>query len=176
MIFSKFGIPIARSIVIDRKDNIEEKVKSFIFPAIVKSQIAIGSRKKAGLIQVAQTTEEAISLCKDYFQKKVAEFQVEAILIEELTDIEHEYYCSIALDPSGRQFFIIASEKGGIDIEGVAKSNPEAIIKESFSIQEGLRKEISQKIGQSLGFSDSLLDLAVKIFKKLWDQTPAGWV
>ncbi len=171
MIFSKFGIPLVKSIVIDRKDFIEEKVKIFTFPAIIKSQIAIGSRKKAGLIKIAQTSEEAISLCKEFFQKKVAGFQVEAILIEELTEIKHEYYCSIALDASGRQFFIIASKEGGIDIEGVAKSNPEAIIKENFSIQEGLSEEISHRVGQKLGFSDKLLDSAVEIFKKLWEIT-----
>jgi succinyl-CoA synthetase beta subunit len=115
--------------------------------------------------------EDAISLCKEYFQKTVAGFQVEAILIEELTEINHEYYCSIALDASGRQFFIIVSKEGGIDIEEVAKSNPEAIIKENFSIKDGLSEGISQKVGQRLGFSEDLLDSVVEIFKKLWNIT-----
>ncbi len=171
MIFRKFGIPLVNSIVIDRNDNIEEKVKNFKFPAIVKSQIAIGSRKKAGLIKIAQNSEEAISLCKVFFQKKVARFQVEAILIEELTKINHEYYCSIALDASGRQFFIIASKEGGINMEEIAKSNPKAIIKENFSIQEGLSEDLSKKVGQQLGFSDRLLDSLMEIFKKLWEIT-----
>lgn len=171
MIFSRFGIPLVKSIVIDRKDNIEEEIKKFTFPAIVKSQIAIGSRKKAGLIKIAQTSEEALSLCKEFFQKKVAGFQVEAILIEEFTEIIHEYYCSIALDASGRQFFIIGSKEGGIEIEEVAKSNPDAIIKVNFSIHEGLSEEISQKIGQQLDFSENLLDSAIEIFQKLWEIT-----
>jgi succinyl-CoA synthetase beta subunit len=171
MIFSRFGIPLVKNIVINRKDNIEEEVKKFTFPAIIKSQIAIGSRKKAGLIKIAQTSEEALSLCKEFFQKKVAGFQVKAVLIEEFIEIMHEYYCSIALDASGRQFFIIVSKEGGIDIEEVAKSNPEAIIKVNFSIQEGLSEEISHKIGQQLDFSENLLDSAVEIFKKLWEIT-----
>ncbi|MCK4371005.1 MAG: succinate--CoA ligase subunit beta, partial [Candidatus Lokiarchaeota archaeon] len=86
--FSEFGIPLAKNLVIEREENIEEKVSEFTFPAIIKSQIAIGSRKKAGLIKIAQTTEEAISLCRSFFQKEVAGFQVEAILIEELAQIE----------------------------------------------------------------------------------------
>jgi succinyl-CoA synthetase beta subunit len=146
-------------------------VKEFTFPAIVKSQIAIGGRKKAGLIKIAQNSEEAISLCREFFHKKVAGFQVEAILIEELTEINHEYYCSIALDASGRQFFIIASKEGGIDIELVAKSNPKAIIKENFSIKEGLTEEIAYKVGQKLGLSEELLDSAKIIFIKLWEIT-----
>lgn len=96
---------------------------------------------------------------------------MEAILIEELTEIDHEYYCSIALDASERQFCIIASKEGGIDIEEVAKTNPEAIIKENFSIQEGLTDEISQKVALRLGFSEELLDSAKLIFNKLWEIT-----
>jgi len=86
-----FNIPLVKNMLILRGEVIDEKVKGFSFPAIVKSQIAIGSRKKTGLIKIAQTKEEAISLCKDYFNRNIAEFQVEAILIEELVTIEHEY-------------------------------------------------------------------------------------
>jgi succinyl-CoA synthetase beta subunit len=146
-------------------------VELFQFPAIIKSQIAIGSRKKAGLIKIAQNAEEAIDLCEEFFQKEVSGYKVEAILIEELVKIENEYYCSIALDASGRQFFIIASKEGGIEIEEVSKSNPEAIIKESFSIREGLTHEISKKVASKLGFSGDLQESAISIFNKLWEIT-----
>lgn len=112
-----------------------------------------------------------MSLCETFFQKKVGRFQVEAILIEELANIEHEYYCSIALDPSGRQFFIIASSEGGIDIEEVSKSNPEAIIKRPFSLGEGLNETIAEIVGKELGFSSELLSAVKGIFIKLWKIT-----
>ncbi|KKN13053.1 hypothetical protein LCGC14_1010230 [marine sediment metagenome] len=115
--------------------------------------------------------EEAISLCKEFFSRKVAGFQVEAILIEELAQIEQEYYCSIALDASGRQFFIIASTEGGIDIEEVSKTNPEAIIKESFKLTEGLSQNLAKKVSKQLGFTGELLDSAIRIFRKLWEIT-----
>ena len=57
-----FDIPLVKNILILRGEDVEEKVKGFSFPAIVKSQIAIGSRKKAGLIKIAKSTNEAISL------------------------------------------------------------------------------------------------------------------
>ncbi|MFX1360905.1 MAG: succinate--CoA ligase subunit beta [Promethearchaeota archaeon] len=170
-IFGKFDIPLAKNIIIIKGDNIEEKVNQFNFPAIVKSQIAIGSRKKAGLIKIAQSRKEAISLCKEYFKRIIAGFGVEAILIEELVDIKHEYYCSIALDASGRQFFIITSEEGGIDIEEVSKNNPEAIIKENFTYKQGLSEKIVNSIAERLGFSESLLNDIKAIFLKLWDIT-----
>ncbi|MGB5910485.1 MAG: ATP-grasp domain-containing protein [Promethearchaeia archaeon] len=170
-IFDKFDVPLAKNIIILRGENIEEKVNQFSYPAIVKSQIAIGSRKKAGLIKIAQSREEAISLCKKYFNRIVAGFGVEAILIEELADIKHEYYCSIALDASGRQFFIIASKEGGIDIEEVSKNNPEAIIKESFTYKQGLTEKIAKGVAEQLGFSGALLNDAKAIFLKLWNIT-----
>ncbi|MHA2326414.1 MAG: ATP-grasp domain-containing protein, partial [Promethearchaeota archaeon] len=151
------------------EDKITEKVEHFTFPAIIKSQIAIGSRKKAGLIKIANNKDEAISLCKEFFSRKVAGFQVEAILIEELAQIDHEYYCSIALDASGRQFFIIASKEGGIDIEEVSRINPEAIIKENFSLTEGLSDDLAKKVSEKLGFSGDLLDSSITLFIKLWE-------
>jgi len=170
-VFRKFGIPLANSILIDKNDNISEKANRFTFPAIVKSQIAIGSRKKAGLIKIVQTKEEAISLCKEYFKRVVAGFNVEAILIEELADIKQEYYCSIALDASKRHFYLIASQEGGIDIEEVAQNNPDAIIKSNFSYKEGLTNEIAKEVGEKIGFSGDLLESAIEIFQKLWNIT-----
>jgi len=119
-IFSEYDIPLAKRLVINKGDNIRAKVQEFEYPAIIKSQIAVGSRKKRGLIKFAQTSDEAGSLCEDFFSKKVGDYGVEAILIESLADIKHEYYCSIALDSSGRRFVLIASAEGGIDIEEVA--------------------------------------------------------
>ncbi len=170
-VFGKFGIPLANYILITKSIDVKEKVNQFSFPAIVKSQIAIGSRKKAGLIKIVRSAEEANVLCEEYFKRTVAGFKVEAILIEELADIKHEYYCSIALDASGRQFYLIASAEGGIDIEEVAVNSPEAIYKESFSFTNGLTRDIAEKVAKKIGFDNNLLDSAVEIFIKLWEIT-----
>jgi succinyl-CoA synthetase beta subunit len=121
------------------------------------------------LIKIAQSKDEAIFLCKEFFNRTVAGFQVEAILIEELVKIEHEYYCSIALDASGGQFFLIASKEGGIDIEEVAKKLPETIIKKSFSLQEGISEELAEKVARELGFTNNLINSVKELLIKLWD-------
>jgi succinyl-CoA synthetase beta subunit len=157
--------------VINKLEDIEKKASRFVYPAIVKSQIAIGSRKKAGLIKIAKSKEEAIALCKEFFKKEVGGFHVEAILIEELVTIQNEYYFSIALDASGRQFYLIVSKEGGIDIEEVASTHPEAIIKEAFSLGKGLTEDIVSNIAKQLGFDDPLLTSAKEVFTKLWNIT-----
>ncbi|MFW9905920.1 MAG: ADP-forming succinate--CoA ligase subunit beta [Candidatus Thorarchaeota archaeon] len=170
-IFNEFGIPLADRLVITKGENIKDKIDRFTFPAIVKSQIAVGSRKKRGLIKIAKTRDEAISMCEEFFTRKVGEYSVEAILIEGLADIKHEYYCSIALDSSGRRFVLIASAEGGIDIEEVAATHPEAIIKENISISEGLNKRAAKDVAEQLGFSDQYLGAATDLFLKLWQIT-----
>ena len=167
-VFAEYDLPLVNRLVMIRGDNIDEKLSLFTFPAIIKSQIAIGSRKKAGLIKIVQSREEASTLCKDYFTREVAGYKVEAILVESLADIKHEYYCSIALDTSGRQFVLIASAEGGIDIEEVAATRPEAIIKETVSLTDGLSKEVAKSVAERLGFSAELIPSATDLFLKLW--------
>ncbi|MHA1727669.1 MAG: ATP-grasp domain-containing protein [Promethearchaeota archaeon] len=167
-VFELFGIPVPDKIIIQSNEEISSKVDNFKFPAIIKSQIAIGSRKKAGLIKVAHNKDEAVNLCKNFFTKKVGKFEVEAILIEELLTIRHEYYCSITLDTSGKRFFLIVSAKGGINIEETAISNPRAIIKRKISLKKGLSLNSAVEIAEQLGFSDSMRRKAVGIFQKLW--------
>jgi len=168
-VFGEFEIPLAKHIVINSSNEIEEKARKFTYPAIIKSQIAIGGRKKAGLIKIAQTQEEAISLCRKFFNTVIAGFVVEAIIIEELVKIDQEYYCSIALDASGRQFYLIASKEGGIDIEEVSKERPEAIIKLNFSYSTGLTENIARAAATQLGLSGTSLQLGINIFLKLWE-------
>ncbi|MHA2387651.1 MAG: ATP-grasp domain-containing protein, partial [Candidatus Hodarchaeales archaeon] len=79
-VFAEFDLPLVTRLVIVKGEDVDNKLSQFVFPAIVKSQIAIGSRKKAGLIKIVQTREEGISLCKDYFTRKVGTYEVEAIL------------------------------------------------------------------------------------------------
>ena len=167
-IFSEYRIPLAKRLVIIKGDNVKEKINQFDFPAIIKSQIAIGSRKKAGLIKIAQTKDEALSLCEEFFRRKVGNYGVEAILLEGLADIKHEYYCSIALDTSGRRFILIASAEGGIDIEEVAATRPEAIIKQPISLLEGLSEDTARKVARQLGLQENLIESAKDLFLKLW--------
>ena len=170
-VFAEFDIPLVNRFVIMRGEDVNQKVGQCDFPSIVKSQIAIGSRKKAGLIKIAATKEEAIAMCNDFFSRKVGTYEVEAILIESLATIQHEYYCSIALDTSGRQFVLIASAEGGIDIEEVAATNPDAIIKQNITITDGLDEQTAKKVAERLGFSGNLVKEATDLFMKLWKIT-----
>jgi succinyl-CoA synthetase beta subunit len=167
--FRKFGLPLVDSVLIEKPENIEMMVAQFSFPAIIKSQIAIGGRGKAGLIKIAKSREEAKSLCEQFFQREVAGYKVKAILIESLVEIKHEYYVSVALDTSSRQFYIIASAEGGVEIETVAKETPEKILKIGFGLNLGLTDEIVGKVVKFLNLPENIHETASKFMHTLWD-------
>ena len=168
-VFRKFGLPLVNSILIEKPENIDMMLAQFTYPAIVKSQIAIGGRGKAGLIKIAKSREEAKLLCEEFFQRKVAGYRVQAILIESLVTIKHEYYVSVALDTSSRQFFVIASAEGGVEIETVAKDTPEKILKVGFDLNLGLTDEKVDQVVRFLNLPEKEYDKACKFFHTLWD-------
>ncbi len=168
-IFKKFNLPLVDSILIEKPEEIDAKLAQFSFPAIVKSQIAIGGRGKAGLIKIAQTREEAKALCTEFFQRIITGFRVKAILIESLVKIKQEYYASVALDTSSRQFYVIASAEGGVEIEQVAKDTPEKILKIGFNLNLGLTDDKVEKVVKFLKLPEGTHEVAKKFFHTLWD-------
>ncbi|MHA1110222.1 MAG: ADP-forming succinate--CoA ligase subunit beta [Promethearchaeota archaeon] len=168
-VFRKYGLPLVNSILIEKPENIDIMLSQFSFPAIVKSQIAIGGRGKAGLIKIAKSRDEAKSLCTEFFQREIAGFKVKAILIESLVNIKHEYYVSVALDTSSRQFFVIASAEGGVEIEQVARDTPEKILKIGFDLNLGLTDDKVKEAVKFLNLPEETHEVAKKFFHNLWD-------
>ncbi|MHA1688299.1 MAG: succinate--CoA ligase subunit beta [Promethearchaeota archaeon] len=168
-LFHQFGIPVLERVLITREDDPEEILDSFSFPAIIKSQIAIGSRKKAGLIKIAKNNKEGVNLCKNFLNKNIGNYSIEAVLVEKLADIIQECYCSIILDASERRFSLLASAEGGIDIEEVAMSNPRAIFRTNFTLTEGLSKEQARDIALNLGLENERIEELTALFLKLWE-------
>ncbi len=169
-LFRENGIPVPDSIILHRGDNLHDKLSSANFPVIIKAQVPIGSRKKAGLIKTAQNLDEAVQVAEEIFAKKVAGYQAEVLLVEGMAKILHEYYASIALDGTGRRLLLIASAEGGIDIEEVAKERPEAIKKIEVPL-ENLSKDVCTEVAAWLGLENEYQAQAADILYKLWEIT-----
>jgi succinyl-CoA synthetase beta subunit len=185
-IFQEFGIPTLKGVLITTDDDIREKLEGISYPAIVKAQVPIGSRKKRGLIREAADADECLATCKDLLGLNYEGIVVGEVLVEELATIQKEYYVSIALDTFNRQFTLITSGEGGIDIEAVSQENPEAILKEAVPIDEGISEGLCKQvlaieegvaegacneITARMGIPDALRDATIDILRKLWDIT-----
>jgi succinyl-CoA synthetase beta subunit len=128
-IFCRFGIPFPRSKVAYSPDEVSQIAKEFNTPVVVKAQVHVGGRGKAGGIKLANTPQEAKLVAQDILGMEIKGLKVEKVLVAEAIDIKSEAYIGITIDRKAKKPVIIVSGKGGVDIEEVARQSPEAIHK-----------------------------------------------
>jgi succinyl-CoA synthetase beta subunit len=127
-IIRDYGIPVPAGFLIRSADELPAHLADLGEKIVLKAQVDVGGRGKAGGILMAQPGT-AVATAKELFGKKIKGLPVREILAEQRLDIMHEYYLSITVDRSSRQPLILFTEAGGVDIEITAKERPEAIRK-----------------------------------------------
>ncbi|MFZ3131030.1 MAG: ATP-grasp domain-containing protein [Desulfosporosinus sp.] len=147
-LFKKEGIPVPEGIVIDDTIQINEAVKQVGLPAVLKSQLLMGGRGKAGLIRIVNDIEEAKKEATKLFTSK---YNVRKVLFEQAVSIEKEIYLSIMMDPVKAKASVMACGEGGIDIEEIATNFPEKIVRENVDVNIGLMDYQARNIAYSLG-------------------------
>jgi succinyl-CoA synthetase beta subunit len=128
LIFKQFNINVPDQIATIRSSG-ELDDLNINYPVMVKAMVLIGGRGKAGGIKKASTLEEAKLKADEIFKLTIKGLPVKQILIEEAVDIISEIYLSVTTDPATFDVILVTSASGGIDIEDIAKNNPEAIFK-----------------------------------------------
>ena len=124
-IFANYGIPVPNGLLV--KDA--EDLKEFSFPAVLKSQVLVGGRGKAGGIKFADDIDEAKSAITELLSMKIKGLPVKLVLVEPKAKILKELYVGFVVDRSAKRNVLILSSAGGVDIEEAAQKSPEKIIK-----------------------------------------------
>jgi len=175
-IFRKYGLPVPRGYpAFDVKEAVEAAEELGTWPVVVKAQIHAGGRGKAGGVKLAKSIEEVQQIASELLGKKLATFQtgpeglpVSRLYIEEATAIDKEFYVAITLDRSKSKPIIMVSAAGGMEIEEVAATNPEAIITQTIEPFIGLRSYHARELALKLGLPKNLLNKAASIFTTLY--------
>lgn len=128
-VFSKYGIPIPKGRVATTPDEVKTIAQEIGGVVAVKSQVHVGGRGKAGGIKIAETPDEAYEAGKKILGMDIKGLTVEKVLVEEGSDIDREFYLGIVQDRATQAPVLMASAEGGVEIEEVARTNPEAIHK-----------------------------------------------
>ena len=123
----KFEVPVPEGRVASTPDEAAENARRLGGKVVVKAQVQVGGRGKAGGIKLADSPEEARDVADQILGMDIKGHTVKRVLVERAGDIKSEYYLSFLLDRSERKFLGMMSARGGIDIEEVAESDPEAI-------------------------------------------------
>lgn len=129
MIFKDFGIPVPEGEVASTPNEAYNIAKRLSKPVVVKAQVLVGGRGKAGGIKFANTPNEAKKVASEVLRMKIKGIKVNKVLVAESIDIENEAYMGIIIDRSKKSPVVMVSSEGGVDIEEVAKKSPEKIIK-----------------------------------------------
>jgi succinyl-CoA synthetase beta subunit len=141
-LFAEFGIPVPRSWTVHpHGPDVGEIVMTLGLPLIVKAQVRSGGRGKAGGVRVARTRDEVAAAVRDIMGMTIGGQRVAAVLLEEAVEVAHEYYLAITIDRHYRRPLLMFSTKGGVDIEQVARDEPQAIWRRHIDPLEGLQEE-----------------------------------
>ena len=126
-LFARHGVPVPEGAPASSVEDAVKRALELGFPCVVKAQVQIGGRGKAGGIKVANSVEEAEEHAKAILGMDIRGHTVHELWIEQASDIAAEYYASIVFDRSAKAPLVMLSTKGGMDIEEVAEEDPDAI-------------------------------------------------
>jgi succinyl-CoA synthetase beta subunit len=138
-VFKRFGIPVQPGEVAKNIEEVKKIVNKFDYPVVIKAQVPVGGRGKAGAIKIAETPDEAYRKAEEILSLNVKGVPVKKVLITQAVDIKGEFYMGIVVDRRISKPVIMVSKEGGVDIEEVAREKPEAIYKLSVDPRMGLR-------------------------------------
>ncbi len=175
-LLSQYGVAVPMGKVASDEDEAEQIAKDLnVEKFVVKAQIHAGGRGKGGGVKVANTLEEVKRLASEILGMNLVTHQtgpegklVNKVLIEEASNIATELYLGMVIDRAAEKIVIMASQEGGMEIEEVAKTNPEKILKEYVDPTVGLLPYQCRKIAYFLGLKGKTVNKAVKFILGLY--------
>ena len=166
--FARFGIPVSLGGVADTVEQAIEQAERVGYPVVVKAQVQVGGRGKAGGIKLANSIEEVRTHANNILGMDIHGHTVHRLWIERASDIEREYYASFTLDRGARKHLGMVSAKGGIDIEQVAAEDPAAIARVHINPVTGLSESDARGLVDDAGLDARAKAGAVDILLKLY--------
>ena len=171
-LFAAHGVPVLAGIVARTPDEAYEAAQKLLADndlLVVKAQVKIGGRGKAGGVKLARSAEEAREKAEAILGMDIKGHTVHSVLIAAGADIAEEFYFSILLDRSERRELALCSVQGGMDIETLAREHPEALARVGLDPKVGIDEDVAAQILGEAGFNRSHVEKLAPVLVKLWD-------
>jgi succinyl-CoA synthetase beta subunit len=168
-LFAKHGLPVPDGRHAATVDDAVAAANEIGYPCVVKAQVAIGKRGKAGGIKVAKDEAEARQHAEAILGMDIRGLTVHDLWIEEASEIEAEYYASIILDRGEKKLLAMLSRMGGMDVEEMAETDPDALIQRHIEPGEDFNADRAREIGLDAGIDEDVTDQVADILDKLDD-------
>ena len=166
--FSRFGIPVPAGGVADTVDEAVAQAERIGYPVVVKAQVQVGGRGKAGGIKLAANADEVRTHAGNILGMDIKGHVVRRLWIEEASNIKSEYYASLTLDRSKKLHLGMLSAEGGVDIEQVAAEKPEAIARIWIDPVDGLTEDAAREWVAAANLDPEATEGTVEILLKLY--------
>ncbi len=167
-ILQSYGIPIPKGILISDSNQTVFALNNLKHPYMVKAQVPVSGRGKAGGIILANSITEAQDAVTRLLGAKIKSYLVRQVLIEEKLATKKELYLGFAVDRFNRCYVMLASKMGGMDIEELSEKTPQTMIRTPVDVQSGFRSFDTLPIAKKLGYGgDQLVELS-SIIQKLY--------
>ena len=168
-LFEKHGVPVLAAAIAHTADEAQAAATKIGGKVVVKAQVKVGGRGKAGGVKLAENSADAREKASAILGMDIKGHVVRTVMIAAAAPIESEYYLAILLDRSNRTFLVMASVSGGMDIEEVARTAPEKLAKIPVSAIEGITLSKAQEIVSAAKFPGDVADQVVQVLLKLWE-------
>jgi succinyl-CoA synthetase beta subunit len=168
-IFEKHQVPVLKGLTADTPEQAQKAAELIGGTVVVKAQVKIGGRGKAGGVKVAHSPEEAKQAAEKILGLDIKGHIVKRVMIAEGAKIAKEFYFSVLLDRSNRTFLALCSVEGGMDIEQLAEERPEALAKVPIDAVKGIDLAKALEIAKLGGFDDQLAAKVAPVFVKLYE-------
>ncbi|WP_179668936.1 ADP-forming succinate--CoA ligase subunit beta [Nocardioides thalensis] len=166
-LFAKHGVTTTLGTVVETAEEARAAAEEYGF-CVVKAQVKAGGRGKAGGVKLAKTPDEAFEHASNILGMEIKGLTVNRVLVTPATPPVEEYYFSFLLDRSNRQYLCIASVEGGVEIEEVAKTNPDAVKKIAIDPGQGVDAAKAREIAAEARFPEPVFEQAVEMIEKLY--------
>jgi succinyl-CoA synthetase beta subunit len=168
-ILARYGVPLLAGRTATTPDEARTAAEDIGGPVVIKAQVLVGGRGKAGGVKLASTPDEAADRAREIIGLDIKGTTVKTVLVAPAADIAHEYYLGLILDRGAKAVTVIASAEGGVEIEETAKTNPTAILRLPLHPLIGLQEHQVRRIGFFLGIAPELRKDFARIMRGLYD-------
>jgi succinyl-CoA synthetase beta subunit len=166
--FARYGIPVSPGGVAETVDEAVAAAEAAGYPVVVKAQVQVGGRGKAGGIKLANDAAEVRTHAGAILGMDIKGHVVKRVWVEHASDIDEEYYASFTLDRAAKQHLLMLSAQGGVDIEEVAARDPEAIVRLHVNPVDGLAAGPARQAAVDAALPDKAVDGVAEILVSLY--------
>ena len=167
-LFAKHGVTTTLGTVVETPEAAKAAAEAMGGVTVIKAQVKAGGRGKAGGVKLAKTPDEAFEHATNILNLTIKGLPVNRVLVTPATPPQEEYYFSFLLDRSNRRYLCIASVEGGVEIEEVAKTNPDAVKKIAIDPGKGVDPAKAREIATEAGFPEAVFEQAVTMIENLY--------